>query len=153
MESALLGADDLAPGYEITDIECDPARVNIVGEASVLDGISAVSFVPFSVSDASKDISVPLDYDLPEGVELVEPGQATVYISIREITDTIDFKDVDIQIKNLPRGMEAELETETVDVVVWATLSQLSRLERADVVPFVDLRRIGGRHIYAKYPV
>ena len=139
VQSAILGADDLTTGYEITDIECDPARVNIVGEASVLNGISAISLVPLSVSGASKDISVPMDYDLPEGVELVEPGQATVYISIREITDTIEFQGVDIQIKNIPRGMKAKLETESMDVVVWATLSLLSRLERADVVPFVDL--------------
>ena len=138
-EGSILGMDDLASGYEITDIACDPAYVDIVGESSVLDGISKISLVPLSVSGVSKDISVPMDYDLPEGVELVESGQATVYISIREITDTIEFQDVDIQIKNIPRGMEAQLDTEVIDVTVWAKLSLLSRLERADVVPFVDL--------------
>ena len=138
-EGSILGTDNLAPGYEIADIVCDPQTVNIVGEQSVLNGISTIKLVEYSVSGASEDIVVPMSYSLPEGVELIGADQATVYISIREMTDTIEFKDVDIQIKNKPRGMEAQLDTEAVDVTVWAALSQLSRLERADIVPFVDL--------------
>jgi YbbR domain-containing protein len=139
VESAIIGTDDLEPGYEITDITCDPQRVNIVGEQSVLDGISAISLVQYSVSRNSKDVSVPLAYDVPEGVEVLDSTQAQVYISIREVTDVVSFKDVDISVKNVPHGMTAQLDTRSIDVVVMAGLSKLSQLERSDIVPYIDL--------------
>ncbi len=138
-KGAILGADSLAAGYEVADITCDPKRVNIVGEQSVLDGISSVSLVPYSVSGAGKDVNVLLDYDLPEGVEVMPDEQAQLYITIREITDVMSFKDVDILVKNVPHGLLAQLETESIDVVVMAGLSTLSQLERSDIVPYIDL--------------
>ena len=138
-ESAILGTDSLASGYEITSITCDPERVNIVGEQSVLDGISSISLVAYSVSSADKDINVLLDYAPVEGVEVLETTQAQVYITIREISDVVSYKDVDIVVKNVPHGLTAQLETKAIDVVVMAGLTKLSQLERSDVVPYIDL--------------
>jgi YbbR domain-containing protein len=139
VESAILGMDSLASGYEITSITCDPERVNIVGEQSVLDGISSISLVAYSVSNADKDINVLLDYAPLEGVSVLETTQAQVYITIREISDVVSYKDVDIVVKNVPHGLTAQLETQSIDVVVMAGVSKLSQLERGDIVPYIDL--------------
>jgi YbbR domain-containing protein len=136
---AILGQDSLAPGYEITGISCNPARVSIVGEKSVLDGITALPLVPYSVSSASGDIVVLLEYAPPEGVTVLDTDKAEVYISIREKTDVKKYSSVGIRQKNLSARQEAVIDQSTIDVTVLSGISEVSRLSRADIVPYVDL--------------
>ena len=137
--NSILGQDDLATGYEITEITCDPESVQIVGEAATLDEIDSVLLVAYSVSGASEDAVIPLDYDLPEGVQVLDTDKAQVYINIREITGTSDYSDVEIEQKNLSSGLTAVIDEDTVDVTVIAGLSKLSKLSKSDIVPYVDL--------------
>lgn len=139
--SAIIGRDGLAPGYEIVgDIVCDPAYVNIIGEASALSGIRSVSLVPYSVSGMSSDVVAPLGYDLPEGVSVLDSDQALVTVTIREKTDTGQYTGVDIEKRNLGKGLTASLSQSTVDVTVIAGEKEISALRASDVMPYIDLK-------------
>ncbi len=142
--SAIIGQDGLALGYEIVgDIVCEPAYVNIVGEASALNGISSVSLVPYSISGMSSDVVAPLGYDLPEGVSVLDSDQALVTVTIREKTGTGQYTGIDIEKRNLGKGLTASLSQSTVDVTVIAGEKKMSALRASDVMPYIDLKGKG----------
>ena len=136
---AILSQDSLAPGYEITGITCTPENVTIVGEAAAIQDIESVSLVPYSVSGASVDAVVMMDYALPAGVSVLDSDKAEVYVSIREITDTKKYTGITIEQKNLASGLTADMDQDTADVTVLAGVSKISALDRADIVPYIDL--------------
>lgn len=147
VESAIIGQESIAPGYEITDIVCDPKFVSIVGEASALAEVDAVTLVPYSVSGASGDIVVLLEFAPPEGVAVLDVDKAQVTVTIREKTRTEVFEGVDIGVRNLGGGLDAKLAQDDVDVTVLAGISEMSRLRASDVVAYVDLNGYGvGTH-------
>ncbi len=136
---SIAGQDEVAAGYEVADITCEPATVQIAGDASVLVGIDKISLVPYTVSGKSVSETVALDYDPPEGVTVLTPEKAQVYITIREITKTKTYSDISLEEKNLSNGLNAQFSQPNVDVTVIAGLSKVSKLNRSDIVPYVDL--------------
>jgi YbbR domain-containing protein len=137
--SAIIGQDGLAPGYEIKDIECDPATVRIIGTAEALAGVTSIPLVPYIVSGASSDVVVPLAYQPPEGITVLDTEYAQVTVTIREKTASQTFKGVGIDVRNLGRGLTAQLSQSEVDVTVLAGVSAMSTLRASDVVPYIDL--------------
>jgi len=135
----LLGVDELAPGYELSDITIEPQSVEILGEKSVLDAISSIELMSFSVSGAYEDIVTLLSYKLPDGVSLLGEGQVQVYISVKEIIEVKEYENITIQAKNLQSGMSATFEQTSLDVTVIAGINQLALLFKEDIVPYVDL--------------
>jgi YbbR domain-containing protein len=138
-KASIIGQDEVASGYEVSDISCEPQKVAIAGDAQTLAGISSISLVPYSVSGKSASESVALDYQLPEGVTVLTQQKAQVTISIRETTKTKTYKDVSIKTKDLGGGLNADISVPKVDVTVMAGVSSISKLSRSDIVPYVDL--------------
>ena len=139
-KGSIIGQDSLAPGYEIVgEITSDPAYVEIIGKASVLAGINAISLIPYPITGANSDIVVPMDFDLPDGVTVLYTDKPIVTITIREIQREETFTGVSIDVRNAGRGLNAQLLQTEVDVTVRAGLSAMSRLRDSDVVPYVDL--------------
>ncbi len=143
VQSSIFGQDSLAPGFEVKSIECDPATVRIAGTEEALAGVTSIPLVPYSVSDASGDVSVMLYYQPPEGVTVLGTTQAQVTVTIREKTATEDFTGVGIDVRNLGKGLNVQLSQTEVDVTVLAGVSAMSTLTAADVVPYIDLNGYG----------
>lgn len=139
VEGSIIGQESLAAGYEIIGITCNPSKVRIVGEKSLLDGIDSIKLIPFTVAGSNTDIVTFPTFAMPEGIRILGADKAEVTVSIREITDQKPFKGVPVKIKNLSAGYEAVLDTSSVDVTVLAGISKLSKLLRSDIVPYVDL--------------
>ncbi len=136
---SIIGQDEVANGYEVSDIACEPQRVDIAGDAQTLAGIKSISLVPYSVSGKSASESVALDYQPPEGVTVLTQQKAQVNIAIREVTNTKTYKDVAIKTRDLGGGLHADISPPKVDVTAMAGVSAMSKLSRADIVPYVDL--------------
>ncbi len=144
---SIFGQEDIAPGFEIIDITSTPDLIDIAGDPSVLAGISSINLVPYNVSGANTSVAVLLDYQLPEGVRVITPEKAQVFINIREIMNTLEFERVELTAKNVPGSLNVRLDTRFVDVTVLAGISRLTELSRDDIVPFVDLEGLGaGQH-------
>lgn len=135
----LLGVDELAPGYELSDISIEPQTVKILGEKSVLNNITSIELMPFSVSGANEDIVTLLDFKLPDGVALMNEGQVQVYISIKEIIEVKTYEGIAIQAKNLGSGLTALFDPTNVDVTVIAGMNRIALLFKEDIIPYVDL--------------
>ena len=139
VDNSIIGQDSLAPGYEVTGIECDPATVQIVGTAEALEGVDSIPLVPYSVSGLDADAVVQTPYLPPEGVTVLDSGQVTVTVTIREKTTTEEFTSVAIDVRNLDSELTVELSQTEVDVTVLAGVSVMSTLQTSDVVPYIDL--------------
>jgi len=139
LASSIRGQDEVASGYEVADITCEPATVDIAGDASDLIGINKIALAPYTVSGKSTSESVALEYAPPEGVIVLTPEKAQVYITIREITETKTYSSISLEEKNLANGLRADFSQPKVDVTVIAGLSKVSKLNRSDIVPYVDL--------------
>ncbi len=138
-ENSIVGQDEVAPGCEVSEISCKPQKVAIAGSADVLAGISKIGLTPYSVSGKSASEAVVLEYAPPEGVTVLTNQKAEVYITIREVMKTKTYKDVALKTKDLAAGLHADLSNPMVDVTVMAGVSEVSRLSRSDIVPYVDL--------------
>jgi YbbR domain-containing protein len=143
INSAIMGQNELAAGYEISGITSTPDTVMIAGEPDVIRGITTMGLMPYSVSGASTSVAVMLDFQPPEGVSVLTEGKAQIYVEIRQITDTRQYADVGIEARNLGDGLTAQLDVSRTDVTVMAGIPELSRLRRADIVPYVDLEGRG----------
>lgn len=139
VKDAILGQDDIKPGYRITEVWAQPETVEIIGTSDVLGGISAIKLVPYSVSGASADIVALLDFQPIEGVTVLGEQKVQVFISIREITDTKVFEDVPVVIKNAAEDLAVDVDPANVDVTVIAGIPRLSTLDKQDIVPFIDV--------------
>jgi YbbR domain-containing protein len=143
VNSAIMGQNELAAGYEIVGITSTPESVMIAGEPGAIRGISSISLMPYTVSGASSSVAVILDYQLPEGVSMLTEGKAHIYVEIRPIMDTRHYENIAIEARNLAAGLTAQLDVSRTDVTVMAGIPQLSRLKRSDIVPYVDLEGKG----------
>lgn len=147
VRNAIMGQDELAAGYEIANISCVPGTVQIAGDPDVIRDISTIGLTPYSVSGASTSVAILLDYQPKDGVTVLTADKAQAYIEIRQVMDTRDFSDIGIEARNLADGLSAQLSVDRADVTVMAGMSQLSRLKREDIVPYVDLEGLGkGQH-------
>ena len=135
----LLGQDELAEGYEISNIIIEPETVDIIGTKDILDKIRSVGVVSLSVKGADSDIVALLDFKLPEGVSLLSEDQIEVYVSIKEIAEVRIYENVPIVVKNLTRGLSASLDINDIDVKVIAGVNQLKLLFKEDIVAYVDV--------------
>lgn len=70
---------------------------------------------------------------------LLDPPEATVYVDIREIQETVELQGVKIDIRGLEDGLTAELSETESDIAITGKISHMRRLERKDVAIYADL--------------
>lgn len=138
-DDLLVGKDELAEGYEISEIIIEPGTVDIIGKKDILDTIESLEAIPIVVTGANTDVPRLLEFNLPEGVSILSDGQVQAVVRIREKVEVKNYNNVEVQIKNLARGLEASLDIEKIDVVAIAGTNKLSRLFKQDILAYVDL--------------
>lgn len=138
-DTLLVGQDDLAEGYEISEIIIEPEMVDIIGKKEVIDTIYSIEALPIVVTGEDKDVPAFLEFNLPEGVTILSDKQVQAIISIREIVEVKNYNSVEVQTKNLGKGFKASLDVDRIDVVVIAGVNKLSSLFKQDITAFVDL--------------
>ena len=147
VNSAVMGQNELAAGYEIANISCVPETVEIAGDSDVISGISSIGLTPYSVSGATTSVAILLDYQPKDGVSVLTEGKAQVYVEIRQKMETKEYNGIGIEERNLGGGLSAQLDVSRTDVSVMAGTTLLSRLKRGDIVPYVDLEGLEkGKH-------
>ena len=137
--SSIVGQYEVAAGYEVAEITCEPRTVTVAGDAQTLLGLNSIGLVPYSIGGKSASEPVALDYQPPEGVTVLTQQKAQVNITIREISKTKTYTDVAIKTKDLGSGLRAQISVPRVDVTAMAGVSAMSKLNRSSIVPYVDL--------------
>lgn len=135
---------ELQEGFEIDKISADPETVQLIGDADIINSLTAVT-IPGDVIDLSKitadyETTVDISSYLPEGVSVDEDHQK-VKIKVTllaEETKEFDVKTANLTVQNLGDGLEASFSSTTVKVSITGLSSKLSPLEAGSITGYVD---------------
>lgn len=118
-------------------LDCETIRVS--GGEAVLDSLGdeiVIGTINMAELERSQDVTFPIT--LPEGVTN-ETGITEVTAAVRLVgVNTREMPVSDIQIQNVPEGMEVELFTQKLTVIVRGPTGALSLLTEEDISAVVD---------------
>lgn len=127
-----------AEGYRIENVVLDPVMVEVAGPADILDKITKVDLETIVLSEATADVTVQSGVIIPDGV-ICNPRQVTLTVQISVILENRMYQAMDIQVKNLPRGLAYTLTPQSVDITVTGSQTALQNIDASKIMPFVDL--------------
>ncbi|QFJ53997.1 YbbR-like domain-containing protein [Pseudobutyrivibrio xylanivorans] len=140
----------LSPELTLGSIKTDPSSVMIIGEASALNDVSNIT-IPDTVINLSNltgsfTTSVDISSYLPDGVQLSEgtSSKVAIYVTMAgETASTVDVPAENIELKNVPRGLAAALDSKTVTVNVFGSEQALASLKADSVKGYIDCTALG----------
>jgi YbbR domain-containing protein len=123
-----------------TTITIEPATIRLSGGEAVMEELGdAIILGKINLAEVTKAEDMTFTISLPEGVtNLTGVTEANVSISFTGLS-TKEFVIDRIQMVNIPEGMNAELITERLTVVVRGPALQISTITEEDISVVVDL--------------
>ena len=124
---------------ENVGVSLDYSTIRLSGGEAVLDSLGdEIVLGTINMADLEKSQDVTFPVTLPEGITN-ESGITEVTASVRFVgVSTREMAVTDIQIQNVPEGMEVDLITQKLTVVVRGPSGQLALLTDEDLVAIVD---------------
>lgn len=132
-------------GYEYIGTEYSPQTVRVKGQVAVLNTMNSIT-VPKEVldlTDATEDIEKTVDVSsyLPEGVTLVEPGQAKIDVRVKlEKHETRKFKvpTANITVTNLSDEYSVKFLEDSVEIELEGLSTDLEDLDPGTLTGSID---------------
>lgn len=139
VESALVGADNLAANHELVSAVATPASVRIVGDLSVLETVESIAVEPIPVNGLNAPTTIETEIVVPENVRVLDTNPVSVLVEVRESQYSQTYEQLPITVEGLARGYEAAVDRETVDLTVEGRISVASRVKRGNISIHVDV--------------
>lgn len=135
----------LPDGLTLDSITTDPEEVKVQGDADDLNSLTKIT-IPSSViklSDITDSMKTTVDISsyLPNGVKLAdsEDSKVEVTVNLKEMTSRIfNIPTSNLTIQNLPDGMTAEFDADTVAVSISGYSDDLDSLSADNITGSVD---------------
>ena len=139
-----------AEGYEEVDRVVNPSTVLVDGPPAVLADLVSISTEPVAIDGATGAVSQRVALTgLPEGVTVVEPADGSVIavVQLRERGATQSLPEQAIVVSDIPPGLVATVEPETVMIVVFASEEVMAGLRAGEITVRVSVAGLGpGTH-------
>ena len=121
-----------------TSITIDPAFIEVHGTRAALEDLDEIVLGTINLADYVKAEDITFDIVLPEGVtNRTGYKQAKVSLRFPELaTKTLSVSN--IQAINIPEGMEVELTTKVLDIVIRGPIDEMTNISAADIQLIVD---------------
>lgn len=126
-------------GFEITSVEASPSTVVIAADSSLLDTIDSLSFSKIDVSHRTSSFTRTVNLSSLSGLKYVSTNQISVSVTISEIDTTRKFDDVPVAFVNGSEGLKANVETDSISVVVTGPYTQVDAMTKDSIIATVDL--------------
>jgi YbbR domain-containing protein len=122
-----------------------PKTIFIRGSANALSGITGVAGREIDISGIGETMIITPELQLPAGVELADRSRKlSVTVEIEGIeTKAFTYSSDKIEIRGLPDGCTAHVNTGNILATVYGTKAQIAGIDAADITPYVDLVAIG----------
>ena len=131
----------VASGYRLSNISVTPPVITVfAGDPKIVNDLpGVVETQPLDLQNASDDISMKLELNLPAGVSVV--GEQTVFIQagISPIESSLTLSGEIVEVVGLPADWSAQVSPATIDVIVSGPLPLLDTLTRQDVRVTIDV--------------
>ncbi|MCR5134564.1 MAG: hypothetical protein K6B12_02910 [Clostridiales bacterium] len=131
-----------ADGYEQGQISA-PSTVTVSGPPSVLEDLKEVAAEPVDITGMTQSSTVPLTPVLPEGVTVTEPQPLEATIEIKgasTVTKNWTYASSEIEVRDVPDGLAAEIVTASVEVTVSGEKDVLDNLKKSDLTLHVSAK-------------
>ncbi len=139
VESALVGADNLAANHEIIKAVSTPATIRLVGDQDTLDKIDSIQIEPIAVNGMDQTKTVVGKLILPENVRLLDEETVSILLEVREMVVSKTFEQLEVHVLGEQSRTEAALNPSTVDLTIEGRYSLVNMLTRSDVNVSVDV--------------
>lgn len=129
---------------QTTSIKIDPAQITISGSEEVIKKLDQITVGTINLAEIDSTTTKEFEILLPDGVTN-ESGvsKAKVTISFPELKKkTLDI--TNIQMLNVPEGMEADVLTQKLTVTVRGPKEQVDAITPADITAQVNLSAVTG---------
>lgn len=127
-----------APGYRLLSVTVDPTTVLVRGRPTQLDLLSQIKTEPIDITGLTETFVSSATLDLPEGIELDEITEFTVMVEIEPFESAQTINQL-ISVQGLAEGLAAELDTDTVRIVLFGPSPVLDALTPEEVSVTLDL--------------
>lgn len=126
---------------ETVDVTLSHKTIQIAGSEAALEGVDEIVLGSIDLSTLSGMTRIDMELSLPAGVtNLTGISKVSVVVRVKERqTKTFDIGQSQIQLLNIPEGMQATLMSQTMTVTIRGTQEQLSQMTAADIQVQVDL--------------
>ena len=124
---------------ENVSVSLDYETIRVSGGEAVLDSLGdEIVIGTINMAELERSQEVPFPITLPEGVTN-ETGITEVIASVRLVgVNTREMSVSNIHIQNVPEGMEVDLITQKLTVIVRGPTGPLSLLSEEDITAYVD---------------
>lgn len=130
-------------GYYPTSITATPPLITVRGQPATIEAMQPyVETQPVDLTNLSDDLIIQVPVELPAGVTAIDTPIVEVFISIAAQLGSRALS-VPITVANLPENLEAELDTEEVEIILSGPLPVLDAMNvREDIRVILDLENI-----------
>ena len=135
---------DPSPGYVVGRITSEPASVEIVGAASLVQRVTEAVTEPVSVRDATTTVRQSVTIGVPDsGVRLSTPQSAKVTVAVLPAPVERVLQNVPVRLRSTAAGLSARAVPPVVQVRIRGLKESLAALEVDSVTTYVDLAGLG----------
>lgn len=131
-----------AEGYVITDVELSRSEIMLRGNEEVLRGITEITTELVEAKNLTKNESIEVNLNLPQGVYMEEDTPIVVNISVEEVEEEVyEINKDKILFNNLEENLKIEKSNipENIEVKIFALRSVLDSIKENDIHIEVDL--------------
>jgi YbbR domain-containing protein len=132
-------AGELAEGYEIAEVSCDPAAVVVAGPRSRLAMLTRVYTETVNIAGAHENVVKKVSVGTDEPLARIDGDpHAMITIRVREKEGTRIFENIPIEV----RGGSARIRPDRVRVTITGPLSKIADVELDALRAFVEAQEI-----------
>ena len=135
----------LSENLTLDSIKTDPSSVMIIGEASALNDVTAITIpdTVINLSDLTGSFTTTVDISsyLPTGVSLADSStsKVTIYVLMSgETASTADINASNIELINIPEGLAVTLDSTDFKVNIFGTAEDLASLDASTIKGNID---------------
>ena len=140
LKGAIVGLEDVAEGFIVTNYYAEPTTVLVAAEQSILDTILDVQVETIDITGVKTDQSIQTNIKPISDVIISNEAQTlTVNVEVRAEETTQIFQAVEIEIRNLGDGLSATIGPKTVKVVVTDEALAVMNLRNKDIKLYIDV--------------
>lgn len=140
----LLGVDNMADGYLLTQLDYEPRSVLVSGSASLLANLPQTIFTePIDLRNRTADFEATVSVELPSpDLIVLAGGLITVRIGISTQTASQQYDNIAVEVIGLGDGLRAELSPPTVSLLITGPQPALRELDAEDIRVIVDVNQL-----------
>lgn len=125
---------------QTSSISIEPRTIRISGSEALLDGLDVLDLGIINLGEIDADTVLNLPIILPEGITnetgITEAAVTLEFPNLRTVSMSVD----NIQLINVPEGMEAELVTQMLEIKLRGPASLIQSIQPENVTITADLR-------------